>query len=158
MATYQLDCPSCYEFSGKSIAELLRHVRFFHADVRPFSIRCNLGCGRERPFTSFLTFRDHVYTWHSGVTVSVGEPPVNFQQPDVLQSYDGDDSSEDDPPPDREPVDYAAKLQQSAARFILEVQEKHRIPQSTMENIIKTVDSLYQVRTILTGGGGGARQ
>lgn len=68
MATYQIDCPSCYEFSGKSIADFLRHVRFFHADVNPFSICCNLGCGRERPFTNFLTFRDHVYQWHSGVS------------------------------------------------------------------------------------------
>lgn len=148
MATYQLDCPTCYEFSGNSIAELLRHVRIFHADTRPFSIRCNLGCGRDRPFTNFFTFRDHVYKWHSGVKVSVGEPSVNFHQPDVLQSHDDTspyDGSEDDHPPDSEPMDYAAKLQQSAATFILNVQEKHRIPQSTMERIIKEVDSLYQV-------------
>ena len=63
----------------------------------------------------------------------------------MLQLHDGDDNSEDDHPPDREPVDYAAKLQQSAATFILEVQKKHRIALSTMESIIKTVDSLYQV-------------
>ena len=153
MATNRLDCPPCYEFSGKSIAELLRHVRLFHADVRPFSIRCNLGCGRERLFTNFFTFRDHVYQWHSGITAaSLGERvllPVNFQQLDALQPHDDDvspfDSSDDNHPLQKEPVDYGAKLQQSAATFILKVQEKHRIPQSTMESIIKEVDSLYQV-------------
>lgn len=67
----------------------------------------------------------------------------------MLQLHDDvlpPDSSDDDDPPEREPVDYAAKLQQSAATFILKVQEKHRIPQSTMESIIKEVDSLYQVK------------
>lgn len=151
----RLDCPSCSEYSGRSIAEFLRHIRLFHADSRPFSLRCNLGCGRERPFTNFLTFRDHVYCLHSGIkantSVSEQELPPAQEHCDV-PSDDNFDSSDDDQPTERcEPitVDYASQLQRCAATFILKVQEKHQIPQSTMESIIKEVNSLYQVLLVL---------
>ena len=113
---------------------------------------CKLGCDRERPFTNFFTFRDHVYRLHSGVTTSVCErdlPTVDFRPSHLHAGFswgESFDSSNDDQPTEKDaPVDYAAKLQRSAATFILKVQEKNNIPQSTMEKVIKEVDSLYQV-------------
>lgn len=144
----RLNCPLCFEFSGTSISEFLRHVRLFHADARPFSLRCNLGCNRERPFTSFLTFRDHVYRLHSGITTSVCThelPQDDINQSHLLSDVNLDTSDDESPTEEHVPVDYAAKLQRSAATFILQVQEKHNIPQSTMEKVIKEVDSFYQV-------------
>lgn len=146
-----LDCPSCFEYSGQTCADYLRHIRLFHADVKPFRFCCNLGCGRERPFNSFFTFRDHVYALHSGVTQKLSTPNeedgVSRLESDIPESVD--ESFELPIPTDAEPVNEPMNsvllLKKAAATFILEVQEKHCLPQSTMENIIKEVDSLYQV-------------
>lgn len=39
-----------------------------------------------------------------------------------------------------------ANLQHASATFILKVQETHQLPQTTMDIILKEIDSLYQVR------------
>ena len=135
MATSRLDCPSCFDYSGNAIAELLRHIRLFHADTTPFNVRCNLGCARDKPFSSFFTFRDHIYRFHSGIKARVcGRQlqPVDLQPPDHhydLSPYESSDDELDSEPPDkREQVDYSAQLQRSAAIFLLKVQEKHHPP------------------------------
>ena len=131
------------------MADYLRHIRLFHTDVRPFRICCNLGCGRERPFSSFFTFRDHVYTLHSGVTVQSIKLHSSQEDSDLQLDPNPPEHTHNcfEPPvhDDVQPVNYAALTQKAAATFILNVQENHRLPQSTMENIIKEVDSLYQV-------------
>lgn len=58
----RLECPSCGEYQGKSLSDLIRHVQLIHAD-RSFSVRCT-GCGRNKLFKNFYTWRDHMYSHH----------------------------------------------------------------------------------------------
>lgn len=49
--------------------------------------------------------------------------------------------------PAASPDDFGcANLEHAAATFILKVQETHQLPQTTMDIILKEIDSLYQVR------------
>ena len=144
-----LDCPSCFEFSGKTVADYIRHIRLFHADVRPFQICCNLGCRRSaKPFTSFYTFRDHVYAYHSGITADLNTPSETEQESPQQQDNDTDEdaSAYHEPQPDASiHTDLMVAIQKAAATFLLKVQENHGLPQSTMEDIIKEIQSLYEV-------------
>ena len=64
-------CPCCGTSSNRTIGDLLRHIRLFHADSSHFSIQCNQqGC--QRTFRNFLTFRNHVYARHGS---DAGEHP-----------------------------------------------------------------------------------
>lgn len=164
MSVFQ--CPCCWQSTGKNITSHLRHVRLLHADSRSFSLRCNLGCGREKPFNNFLTWRDHVYRIHRNCKPDTASnqsidpqtsAPTIEPDPDPTQLSQLEDGSiEDDEEPEvLDAVDTSiqnntASLKRAAATFILKVQEMHRLPQSTMDSIIKEVDSLYQVAILRT--------
>ena len=66
----------------------------FHADVKPFQICCNLGCLRSvKPFTSFYTFCDHVYAYHSGITADLSTPSETEQESPQQQDNDTDEDA-----------------------------------------------------------------
>ncbi len=153
----QLDCPSCFHFSGTNIGDYLRHIRLFHNDTgTTFRVFCNLGCARprDRPFKNFFTFRNHVYAYHSGLTATAeqnenetnaigdSEPDqsVTTEEIEIDQGFTCQQTV-------RKPqnIDYSAQIQKCAATFILKIQEMHRLPQNTMDTIIQEIESLYQV-------------
>ncbi len=62
-----LPCPLCGFHGQNHLSELMRHIRLFHADESNFKIDCTLqGCCRT--FTNYLTYRNHVYAFHSTST------------------------------------------------------------------------------------------
>ena len=154
----RLECPGCGEYRGKNLTDLIRHVRLYHADSRTFSVRCR-ACGRDKPFKSFYTWRDHMYSYHSESEPQEqpdSMPPASSSSStftNLADIFEDDGSHTDidendllDPSQDR-PRDNmeSANLQRAAATFILKIQETHQLPQSTMDTILKEVDSLYQV-------------
>lgn len=46
-----------------TIADLLQHIRLFHAHQPCLSIRCGIG-GCERTFTNFGTYQNHISGYH----------------------------------------------------------------------------------------------
>ena len=77
-----------------------------------------------------------------------------------MYSYHGESEPEKEPVPESVVIDteeLAVEPKTStddlgrenpAATFILKVQETHQLPQSTMNMMLKEIDSLYQVRWI----------
>jgi len=142
----RLECPCCGEYQGKNLADIICRVRLIHAD-RAFSVRCR-GCGRNKLYKNFYTWRDHMYSHHCE-----SEPqkqPVPGPSESVV--LDPEDTFSDkelafEPEASPTPDDFGcAYLQHAAATFILKVQETHQLPQTTMDIILKEIDSLYQVR------------
>ena len=146
----KLDCPSCFNFSGTTIGDYLRHIRLFHTDTT-FRVFCNLGCARDRPFKSFFTFRDHVYAYHSGLTAGQNEnetgcepdQSATTEEIEIDQGFTMPSQTVQQPPAQN--IDYAALIQKCTATFILKIQEMHRLPQNTMDTIIEEIESLHQV-------------
>lgn len=137
-----LFCPSCGIYQSRSLSDLMSHIRLIHADEPNFRIDCTLqGCCRT--FKNFHTYRNHIYAFHS---TSTGSLP---QQVTVSVADDDDDNDvgEDQLEPDTplQSCEVAVPLQRSAAIWTLKVRDVYSLPQSTTEQILKDVDSLYKV-------------
>ena len=120
-----LECPCCGEYQGKSLGNLIRHVRLIHAD-RAFSVRCR-GYVRDKLFKNFYTWRDHMYSYH-GESELEKEPVPEPSESVVIDTEDMLDEEE----LAVEPADDFGRenLQHAAAIFILKVQETHQLPRT----------------------------
>ena len=127
-------CPCCGTSSNRTIGDLLRHIRLFHADSSHFSIQCNKqGC--QRTFRNFLTFRNHVYARHGSdagkhpdETCTAQDDDYDSQTFSVVTNEEWLDSDLTDDENksgqvDEEVtrVDYVSTIQKAAATWILKV-------------------------------------
>ena len=125
-------------------SDLIHHVRLIHAD-RAFSVRCR-GCGRNKLFNNFYTWCDHMYSHHCE-SEPQKQPVPGPSESVVLDPEDTFNDEELAFEPEASPDNFAcANLQHAATTFILQVQETHQLPQTTMDIIVKEIDSIYQVR------------
>ena len=82
------------------------------------------------------------------ITVDLNTPSETEQDfPQQQDNHaDEDASAYHEPQPDASiDMDSMVAIQKAAAIFLSKVQESHKLPQSTMENIIKEIQSLYEV-------------
>lgn len=124
----------------------MHHVQLIHADQPNFKIDCTFQrCCRS--FKNYHTYRNHIYAFHS---TSSGDLDLQTSEAictNVSDPQDTDDNSEMNADEDLDYVQSSevSSIQHSAAVWTLKVRDGHGLPQSTTENIMKDVDSLYQV-------------
>ena len=125
-------CQLC-STSFTNLTYLLKHIRQVHSQRPGFRIVCGLS-GCQRTFGSFGSYRNHIYGFHHE-----REPLVINSVPAIEDDMDTSTlTSESDN------VD-PSMIKDSAAAWILKVQEQHKLPHSTMEDILKDVIYLCQV-------------
>lgn len=62
-------CQLCDEFTSTTLPELVHHLSLVHAHLPGFHLRCGLsGCQKE--FRNILTYRNHIYAFHTDSHVS----------------------------------------------------------------------------------------
>ena len=158
VAMNRLECPGYGEYRGKSLTDLIRHVRLYHADSRMFSVHCR-GCGRDKPFKSFYTWCDHMYSYHSesepqeqldSMPAASSSSSTFTNLADIFEEdrshTDIDENDLLDPSQDQTRDNMGSSiLQRAAATFTLKIHETHQLPQSTMDTILKELDNLHQV-------------
>lgn len=138
-----LFCPSCGVHQSKKLANLLSHIRLIHSDEPNFTIDCRLqGCCRT--FKNYCTYRNHIYAFHSTSTGELYLPPAATVS--VSESIESDDSEQSDIDSELPLQSDEVPIQKSAAMWTLKVCDGYSLPQSTTEQILKDVDSLYKVR------------
>ncbi len=134
------------------VSLLLTHIRLVHADQPSFRIQCNLqGC--KRTFKKFTVYRNHIYHFHDTHTLedSSSNGEVGSGGPENLSETEDGTTSEvispDDNTSGQSPTGFSHvspdELKDAAARWVLKTSECHKIPQSTMDDIISDVQSLF---------------
>ena len=126
-------CQLC-DFVAPTLTYLLKHIRQVHAHQPGFKITCGLS-GCQRTFKSFAVYRNHVYGFHGeleSISIQTTSPILEDEQMDVPESVSSDNNIDD------------SCHKRTAATWILKVQEQHKLPQSTMEEILKDVTGLVQ--------------
>ena len=136
-----------------NLTDFLKHVQLFHSHQPGFSITCGLdGC--LRPFSSFRSFRNHVYSYHggdsslelqqSGDDGSVGDDPTRAND-------DNDEDEEEEGGGDGDSGvtwevsgSQSSLTQKNAAMFLMELKEKHMITQAALQGVIEGVTNLMQ--------------
>ena len=120
-----------------SLKYLLKHIRQVHAHRPGFHIQCCLG-GCTRVFRTFEVYRNHVYDYHSDAepvtaqtSVPSGGSDENMYEPELETEYE----------PEPTPL---YKRKKHGATWILKIQETHKLPQSTMEQILKDVTGFFE--------------
>ena len=145
-----LECPICSERSSIiNLSSYLRHIRLLHADRPNFQIKCNLEDCQKKPFRSFCYFRNHVYDCHGSLQQQSSSVPLQATSPRHT-NYPDDPDQDSYPNPDSETDDNEREscfkdMEKAAAIWILKTRECNKLTQTATENIIKDVDSLYQV-------------
>ena len=129
-------CQLC-TFVAPSLKDLLKHIRQVHSHRPGFRITCHLG-GCKRTFTTFEVFRNHVYGFHTE------QEAITLER----QEDTGEECGQFDSIPGcfetLNPVFDSNSRKKAAAMWILKVQEKFLLPQSTMELILKDVTGFFQ--------------
>lgn len=141
-----MECSLC---SAKLLnrAYLLQHIRQAHSHRPGFNIICGFS-GCQRTFQTFGNYRNHVYGFHcENETLSVNNPPLPVEGGfDV--DMPGIDSLENEVPngdhTDTNSCSHVSR-KDSEVLWILKVQEKHKLPQATLEGILKDVTYFCQV-------------
>ena len=131
-------CPLC-SFMVPSLMYLLKHVREVHAHRPGFCITCCLG-GCRKQFRKFEVYRNHVYDFHTD-----SEPVIQcstFQDQDDPDHWLNCETDSFNDPEMTSSILYSKK--RAAATWILKVQEMYKLPQSTMEQILKDVTGFFQ--------------
>ena len=121
-----------------SLKFLLKHVRQVHAHKPGFNITCCLS-GCTRVFRTFEVFRNHVYDIHSEAEAVVLQDACRSEIGDALDDGDPSMTGEDN----HEPFSHNAR-KIATATWILKVQETYKLPQSTMELILKDITGFVQ--------------
>ena len=127
-------CQLC-EFTSPNLTYLLKHTRHVHSHQPGFQVTCGLS-GCQRTFRNFSVYRNHVYEFHGEL-----EPIITHLASPILDEPEHMDDSEDIL------VNQCLSGHQRkrrAATWILKVQEQHKLPQSTMEEILRDVTGLFQ--------------
>ena len=141
-------CPLCPAYSEKNLRLLLKHIRLIHADEPNFSIQCTFqGCLRP-PFRTYYSYRNHIYTFHGDFAGEDHESDEDGNHDDTCSEGDSSDDNsetEDGGSTTCSNRSAAEDIKRAAATWILKVREKHMIPQSTIETILKDIDTLYEV-------------
>lgn len=146
----RLICPLCPPERtvnlNMNLTDFLKHVQLFHSHQPGFSITCGLdGCLRS--FSSFRSFRNHVYSYHGG------DSSLELQQDDNDPTRAGGDDGEDEDGADGDGDTGATcemsgtciqPSQRNAAMFLMGLKEKHMITQTALQGVIEGVTNLMQ--------------
>ncbi len=156
-------CQLC-SFISTSLKDLLKHIRLVHSHRAGFRITCCLS-GCQRTFRTFGVFRNHVYAYHTD------QEAVVLERDEGGEDGAGDSDSSNTPGPRSsysgtlDPCTSTSDMdcrKRAALMWILKVQEKFLLPQSTMDMITKDVTVFIQdllldlgddVRATLTASG-----
>ncbi len=157
MSTYPVKpCLLC-PFVAPTLKYLLKHLRQVHAHQPGFNITCCLS-GCQRKFRTFEVFRNHIYEAHSEsenivITQStlpdpVSNPVLNPDPYPVPNPYPPAEPPTPeltpDPDCDPDPHSMANERKKRSATWILKIQEKFKLPQSTIEQIIQDVTGFFE--------------
>ncbi|XP_041472583.1 uncharacterized protein LOC121421848 [Lytechinus variegatus] len=137
-------CPRCL-YQGVRLRKLVNHIRSIHSHEPDFFLVCGIqGCQRSyKVFSSYITHlnRHHKEEFASSVDVHEvsteahdknSEPlPETGQVPTDLHCDSIDD----------EPVD----VERSVALLILSLREKHKLPLSTANAILREISELWRI-------------
>ena len=145
----------------------MQHIRECHAYSPAFHLTCGMN-GCPRTFKNFLTFRTHVYRWHSGYPnlpevnlceeAECGPGDVNILEcsdptaeknnegegmlcEDVTAQMDGTSVDGIHDPEDNT----MHNLSKTSALFLLQVKEQHKLSQTAAQGILEGVTHLMQV-------------
>ena len=133
-------CQLC-EFRALSLKDLLKHIRLVHAHRPGFRITCRMS-GCQRSFTTFRVFRNHVYDYHNEQQAIILEKEEVEAGNDFAHEEIGEPGTSFSSTSTHEDLSVCRK--KAAAMWLLKVQEKFLLPQSTMEMILKDVTDLIQ--------------
>ena len=133
-------CPLC-SCLLPSLMHLLKHIRDVHAHRPGFCITCCLsGCRKQ--FKKFEVYRNHVYDFHTE-----SESILQSAMPPTLEDENQEECMNHETDPFCDPVTNSSKeclKKKAAATWILKIQEIYKLPQSTMEQILKDVTGFFQ--------------
>ena len=146
-------CQLC-TFISTSLKDLLKHIRLVHSHRAGFRITCCLS-GCQRMFRTFGVFRNHVYAYHTDQEAIVLERDEDGE--DGSGGSGGEDGSSGaggsggaggysglgtlDSSTSTSDMDCRKR---AAMMWILKVQEKFLLPQSTMDMITKDITVFIQ--------------
>lgn len=156
-------CPLCNNFGGNSYSAVLRHIGEIHRHDPSLHIECGIEqC--PQTYKNFESFRSHVYRKHRDVLHLVesrsqtdGSESRDRSREQALEQdihvsmMDAADDHTLSPPPTTNTIATTNnnivvtdldKRENIAARFILKTREEYRIPQSTVDNILKDVGEM----------------
>ncbi len=131
-------CYICNQFGGCSFRSVLRHVGEVHKHDTNFFIRCGIGhC--PQTYKNNDSFRSHVYRKHRDALYSTtqedGNPRIEVNNNEFVD--DPDDETNQQPS-----LASDFSLQERAAKFVLKARDEYRIPQSTVNKLLKDVAEL----------------
>ena len=132
-------CQLCNNYGSFNYSSVLSHIGSVHSHQYKFSVCCGVdGC--TRTYTNYHAFRRHVLNRHGNllngsctpITIQPTDPAD--QEPD-LDNMDG--ACDDRPPPQT-----AQSERMSSAMFILNLKEKHKLAQTTVDDILGDTEEL----------------
>lgn len=130
-------CQICNLFGGNTFSAVLRHMGEIHRFDHGLIIRCGIGrC--PQTYTNYESFRSHVYRKHREVLHSQS---VSILPQSVADCNEGFDEGDEEMTCDAEVAVPDVKM--IGAKFLLKTREEHRIPQSTLNNIIFDMKGLW---------------
>lgn len=129
-----------------NLTEFLKHIQLFHSHQPGFSITCGLN-GCLRSFSSFQSFRNHVYSYHGGES-SLDQQQTADGKSDGTGDIGGDDGDDDGDGDDGITFDSEVRetppSQRNAAMFLMGLKEKYMITQVALQGVIEGVTNLVQ--------------
>ena len=126
-------CQLC-SFKAPDLKYLLKHIRQVHAHKPGFQIVCGLSSCPKR-FGNFEVFRNHVYDFHTNHETVVPQTSSLSNEEELCNESPENENS-------YEECSHSKKIR--VATWILKVQETYKLPQSTMESILKDTTGLIQ--------------
>ena len=127
------NCCFC-AFQAPDLKHFLKHIRQAHSQKPGFQIVCGLS-GCPRTFRKFEVFRNHVYGFHTDEE-SIPQVPSH--------SNNSEDEHEFSELEEFENIESIDPKKKAAATWILKVQELYKLPQSTMDCILKDTTGFIQ--------------
>ena len=132
-------CQLCNHYGSFSFASVLSHIGSVHSHGCNFSVCCGVdGC--TRTYTNYHAFRRHVVNRH-GYLLDDSSTPVTFQSADPLGDQGPALALDDvDHVVDRLPSPQTQR--RSSAMFVLKLKEKHKLAQTTVDDILADTEEL----------------
>ena len=147
-------CSICPEFAAIKYSQVLYHINLIHGSKPNFRVTCGLdSC--PATYSNYESFRSHVYRKHRNVldgTRVESRDCENDVRQNQFQNGDEDLPQNEteffdvcqEAVPDRE--SQLAKLKECGAKFVLKMKENLHISQSAVQEVIRSVEVLFEER------------
>lgn len=144
-------CWICYDFAGKTLKQVVRHIGSVHSHSAMFRITCGIkSC--PRTYTKFLSFKRHVYRQHK-MELKHSQLPVEEQGSEhegydniTEESLNHITSVESTNSFDHYYQSLSVDKQKVAALFILKTLELRKVSETSLLDLIGDIDEFLQCK------------